>query len=130
MKPLVHPAIADVPIEAILHALADPVRAALFYEIVYQDGARNCTKLLGLLGTAVPKSTLSHHLRVLRQAGLIRGERQGVEMRHTSRYEEVEARYPGLLLAIVSAHATQLESKRTKTRQRGSRTNRAQKATK
>ena len=120
MKPLVHPAIEDVPLEAILHALADPARVSLFYEIVYQEGPKNCTKLVSVLEKSIPKSTLSQHMRILREAGLIRGERHGHEMRHTSRYEEVDASYPGLLYAIIAAHAAQIgiRKKQRKPRQR------------
>ena len=121
MKPLVHPAIENVPLEAILHALADPVRVALFFEIVNQEDPENCTKLVSMLDTPIPKSTLSQHMRILREAGLIRGERHGVEMRNTSRFLEVDARYPGLLLAIVTAHAVQIEAKKKRDGRRGSR---------
>ena len=122
MKPLVHPDIDNVPLEAILHALSDPVRVALFFEIVYQEGPRNCTKLVSVLDEPIPKSTLSQHMRILREAGLIRGERHGVEMRNTSRYGEVDERYPGLLLAIVTAHAVQIQAKKKRSGRRGSRT--------
>ncbi len=122
MKPLVHPAIEDVPLEAILHALTDPVRVALFAEVVHQDGPSNCTKLVSVLEKPIPKSTLSLHMRVLREAGLIRGERHGVEMRNTSRFAEVDARYPGLLAAIATAHTIQIESRRKRKTRGGSRT--------
>jgi DNA-binding transcriptional ArsR family regulator len=122
MKPLVHPAIEDVPLEAILHALADPVRVALFFDLVYQEGPKNCTKLVSVLEKPIPKSTLSQHMRILREAGLIRGERHGHEMRNTSRYEEVDAFYPGLLLAIITAHAIQTEARKKRDRRHGSRT--------
>jgi DNA-binding transcriptional ArsR family regulator len=56
---------------------------------------------------AIPKSTLSEHFRALREAGLIHGERRGVEMHNTSRCAEIEERFPGLLLAIVNAHSIQ-----------------------
>jgi DNA-binding transcriptional ArsR family regulator len=56
---------------------------------------------------AIPKSTLSQHFRVLREAGLIRGERRGVEMHNTSRCAEIEQRFPGLIAAIVHAHTIQ-----------------------
>jgi DNA-binding transcriptional ArsR family regulator len=56
---------------------------------------------------AIPKSTLSQHFRALREAGLIRGERRGVEMHNTSRCAEIEERFPGLLRAIVNAHTIQ-----------------------
>ena len=112
MKPLIHPAIEEVPLGAILYALADPVRVALFAEIVAQECARNCTKLVRVLENPIPKSTLSQHLRILREAGLIRGERHGVEMRNTSRCAEIEARYPGLILSIVGAHEIQSEAEK------------------
>jgi DNA-binding transcriptional ArsR family regulator len=56
---------------------------------------------------AIPKSTLSQHFKALREAGLIRGERQGVEMRNTSRCAEIDKRFPGLIAAIVKAHNIQ-----------------------
>ena len=112
MKPLVHPAIEDVPLAAILHALADPVRVALFAKIVAQECPRNCTMLLSVLDAPIPKSTLSQHLRILREAGLIHGERHGVEMRNAARCAEIESHYPGLLPSIVSAHEIQMEAEK------------------
>ena len=55
----------------------------------------------------IPKSSLSQHFRVLREAGLIRSERHGVEMRTFARSAEVEARFPGLLGAILDAYQTE-----------------------
>ncbi len=118
MKPLIHPAIEEVPVAAILYALADPVRVALFAEIVAQECARNCTNLVRVLEKPIPKSTLSQHLRLLREAGLIRGERHGVEMRNTSRCAEVEAHYPGLIRSIVDAHEVQNRAAKKRSRRR------------
>lgn len=118
VKPLIHPAIEHVPLGAILHALADPVRVALFAEIVAQDCPRNCTMLLSVLDKPIPKSTLSQHMRILREAGLIRGERHGVEMRNTARCSEIDARYPGLILSIVAAHEIQIEAEKKRVRRR------------
>lgn len=108
MRPLIHPEIEDVPVEAILHALSDPVRVAIYAEIVGQDCSQNCSTFLQVLDKPIPKSTLSQHFKILREAGLIRSERRGVEMHNTSRCTEVEQRYPGLLAAIVKAHNIQL----------------------
>ena len=58
----------------------------------------------------IPKSTLSQHFKVLREAGLIRSERHGVEMQNTSRCQEIESRFPGLLPAIINAHSIQSAS--------------------
>jgi hypothetical protein len=43
-------------------------------------------------------------MKVLREAGLIRGERHGIEMRNHSRCAEVEERFPGLVAAILRAY--------------------------
>lgn len=108
MRPLLHPDIEDVPVEAILHALSDPVRVAIYADIVYKECSQTCSTFLHVLNRPIPKSTLSQHFKVLREAGLIRSERRGVEMHNTSRLAEVDQRYPGLIAAIVTAHNIQL----------------------
>ncbi len=122
MKPLIHPAIEDVPLAAILNALADPVRVALFAGVIAQQDPRNCTKLGSVLDRPIPKSTLSQHFRVMREAGLIRGERHGVEMRNSSRHEEIEVYYPGLLTSIVGAHEIQIAAEKKRASRRARKT--------
>src|SRR5438128_12310944 len=107
MRPLFHPSIDEVTVEAILHALADPVRVAIYAEIIRSGCSRSCSSLLNVSEKAVPKSTLSQHFKVLREAGLIRSERHGVEMQNSSRCAEIERRFPGLIPAILAAHAAQ-----------------------
>ena len=107
VRPLFHPSLEDITVEGILHALSDPVRVAIFADIVAQECSHNCSMFLSVSDKAIPKSTLSQHFRALRDAGLIRGERRGVEMYNTSRCAEIEERFPGLLLAIVNAHSIQ-----------------------
>lgn len=119
MRPLTHPSIDDISVEGILHALSDPVRVAIFSDIVGSDCAHNCSSFLTVSEKAIPKSTLSQHFRILREAGLIRGERHGVEMYNVSRCDEVEQRFPGLIKAIVTAHNIQsMEHKRSSKRTR------------
>jgi DNA-binding transcriptional ArsR family regulator len=107
VRPLFHPSLEEITVEGILHALSDPVRAAIFADIVSQECPQTCSMFLTVSDRAVPKSTLSQHFRALREAGLIRGERRGVEMHNTSRCEEIEERFPGLLRAIINAHTIQ-----------------------
>jgi len=108
MRPPFHPSSEDVTVEAILHALSDPVRVAIYAQIVGADCPQNCSNFLNISKKPIPKSTLSQHFKALREAGLIRGERQGVEMRNTSRCAEIDKRFPGLIAAIVKAHNIQL----------------------
>jgi DNA-binding transcriptional ArsR family regulator len=107
MKPLVHPSLDDITLEGVLHALSDPVRVAIFADIAGSDCSQKCSDFLTVSEKVVPKSTLSQHFKVLREAGLIRGERRGVEMQNTSRCLEIDQRFPGLIAAIVSAYNIQ-----------------------
>jgi len=103
MRPLIHPSIEDV----ILHALSDPVRAAIYVELAGSACTNTCSNFLQMSDRSIPKSTLSQHFRALREAGLVRSERHGVEMHNTSRCNEIEQRFPGLLPAILNAHRVQ-----------------------
>jgi DNA-binding transcriptional ArsR family regulator len=104
MRPLFHPSIEDLQPAAILHALSDPVRAAIFTDIAQQGCVQACSTFASVGDRVIPKSSLSQHFRILREAGLIRSERHGVEMRNSSRCGEVDLRFPGLLAAILEAY--------------------------
>lgn len=111
MRPLFHPSAQDLTVEGVLHALSDPVRVAIYADIVGVGCSQNCSSFLRVSEKNIPKSTLSQHFKILREAGLIRGERHGVEMRITSRCAEIEKRFPGLIPAIVDAYAGQWKGK-------------------
>jgi DNA-binding transcriptional ArsR family regulator len=111
MRPLFHPSIEDVTVETILHTLSDPVRAAIYMNIAASDCPQVCSSFLRVSEKDIPKSTLSQHFKALREAGLIRGERRGVEMHNVSRCDEVNKRFPGLIPAIINAHKVQGSSK-------------------
>lgn len=109
MRPLLHPSLDDVRLETILHALSDPVRTAIFAQLAGAGCVQGCSSFAQVGDRVIPKSSLSQHFRILREAGLIHSERHGVEMRNTVRCAEVDARFPGLLAAILAAHARQAE---------------------
>ena len=108
-----HPAMEDVTVEAILHALSNPARVAIYADIASSECSQNCSNFLKIREKQIPKSTLSQHFKALREAGLIRGERQGVEMQNTSRCAELNQRFPGLIPAIMNAHNIQLAQEKT-----------------
>lgn len=103
MRPLFHPSIEDVTVESILHALADPARVAIFAGLAGSTCALTCSNFSTVDEKPIPKSTLSQHFKILREGGLIRSERRGVEMLNSSRCSEIDARFPGLLAAILNA---------------------------
>src|ERR1700727_3080712 len=111
MRPLFHPSLEDVTVEAVLHALSDPVRVAIFADIAASNCSQNCSNFVNFSERPIPKSTLSLHFKALREAGLIRSDRRGVEMHNTSRCVEVDHRFPGLIAAIVNAHNVQSKQK-------------------
>ena len=65
MRPLFHPSIDDVTVEAILYALSDPVRVAIFADIAGSNCSQNCTNFVNVNEKPIPKSTLSQHFKVL-----------------------------------------------------------------
>ena len=120
MKPLFHPSIEDITVEGILHALSDPVRVHIFAEIARAQCAQTCSAFLEVGDRSVPKSTLSQHFKALRDAGLIKSVRKGVEMHNSSRCDEIDVRFPGLLPAIINSHKVQSERQRRAQRKKRS----------
>jgi DNA-binding transcriptional ArsR family regulator len=104
VRPLPHPAAADITVEGILYALSDPVRVQIYAEIARSECPRTCSNFLKLDNRTLPKSTLSQHFKVLRESGLIRSERKGVEMHNTSRCADLKERYGGMVAAILAAY--------------------------
>ncbi len=100
MTRFVHPGTAQITLAGVLGALADPVRLRLVKRLLAKrHGCLSCTE--AAVGAELPKSTLSHHFRVLREAGVIHTEKSGVENRNRVRWEELNERFPGLLAAIM-----------------------------
>ncbi len=109
-KTLEHPSLETITVAAILHALADPVRAAIVRELRGSTTGMSCVETSQRLGLEMPKSTCSQHYRVLREAGLIMCEREGVELRSRLRLRELNARFPGLLDSILKAYRRTTEA--------------------
>ena len=107
MKPLYHPSIKEITVEGLLYALADPVRVQIYAEIAKADCPKTCSAFLNLKNIKLPKSTLSNHFKILREAGLIRSERKGTEMHNVTRCAEIREKFGDLLREIVEAYAKQ-----------------------
>lgn len=88
---------AALEVIAVLHALADPVRLDLVRQLSESDAPIAC----GRFDTTVAKSTLSHHFRILREAGIIVTHREGGLALNVLCTAELEAAFPGLLRAIL-----------------------------
>jgi DNA-binding transcriptional ArsR family regulator len=100
MAALPHPAMEDVGLTTVLQALSDPVRLRLV-ALLLEGDTRSCAP--EFWDVEVHKSTLSHHYKVLREAGLtlthVHGRTRSVELRRA----ELEERFPGLLTFLSAA---------------------------
>jgi DNA-binding transcriptional ArsR family regulator len=96
---LPEPAVEDVDLAAVMHALSDPVRLEIAARLV--DGPEACAALGD--NVEVHKSTMSHHYRVLREAGVTRTEIRGRQRWMSLRTADLDARFPGLIGAVTGA---------------------------
>src|SRR4029434_6581592 len=78
MRPLHHPNLEEVTVEGVLYALSDPVRARIYARLAASDCTQTCSAFLNVQESPLPKSTLSHHFRILREAGPILREPRAV----------------------------------------------------
>lgn len=88
----------DIALTQVLHALSDPVRMQIVLKIA-KSGEVAC----GAFDIPMPKSTLSHHFKVLRESGILATRRDGNEWVNSLRFEDLEARFPGVITAIIAA---------------------------
>jgi DNA-binding transcriptional ArsR family regulator len=95
---LFHPALDQLELAAVLHALSDPVRLRIVAGLARGD-ERTC----GSFELPVTKSTCTHHFKVLREAGVIHQRTAGTARFNTLRREDLEARFPGLLDAVLAS---------------------------
>lgn len=98
MPRFTHPRLEDVPLDLALHALADPARLAMVARLAGAEQL-SCT---ATSCDGVPRSTLSNHLKLLRAAGLVETAQKGREAINTLRRAEFDARFPGLLDAVLA----------------------------
>jgi DNA-binding transcriptional ArsR family regulator len=82
---------------SVLHALSDPARLAIVRHLASDH---ECT--CGGFDLDLSKATLSHHYRVLREAGVVKTRPDGRRRYLSLRQEDLESRFPGLLEAVLS----------------------------
>lgn len=99
MAILFHPSKDDITLPSVLYALGDPIRLAITKRIAAGDEL-TCAETFPF---PVAKSTLSHHLRILREAGIIFARKQGREYHNSLRREELDSLFPQLLDAVLGA---------------------------
>jgi len=102
MDDVVEPPAADMELPRVLAALADPHRLAAV-RWVAANGESWCTQVMQEAGLAMSKSTFSHHLRILREAGIFTKRIQGTRGYVSLRKPDLDSRFPGLIDAVLVA---------------------------
>ena len=99
MRTLAHPDRGELQLDAVLSALSDPVRRQIVGQLAEGPDDQACSAFQ----LPVSKSTSTHHFRVLREAGVIQQHYRGTAILNSLRAADVEARFPGLLQAVLQA---------------------------
>jgi DNA-binding transcriptional ArsR family regulator len=98
VRTVVHPPLQELSLVEVLQALSDPVRLEVVKRLAGQPEELPC----GALNGRVSKSTLSHHLKVLRDCGVTRTRVVGTQRLVSLRRNELDERFPGLLDSVLS----------------------------
>ncbi|MEB3268509.1 MAG: metalloregulator ArsR/SmtB family transcription factor [Leptolyngbya sp.] len=98
MRPIYHPDPKDLTLEGVLYALGDPVRLEIVRRLA-TEGELPCVAI----AVPVAKSTLSHHFKILREAGVLTCRKQGTQHMNSLRRADLDGRFPGLLDAVLKA---------------------------
>ncbi|MFD0199459.1 ArsR/SmtB family transcription factor [Saccharothrix carnea] len=96
---LAHPERDEIRITTVLQALADPVRLQIVRALAMHEEGLSC----GVLPLGVTASTLTHHVRTLREAGVVRVRPQGTSRISSLRRDDLDALFPGLLDGVLAA---------------------------
>ncbi|WP_242442242.1 ArsR/SmtB family transcription factor [Streptomyces sp. CB02460] len=104
-RALPHPAREEIRLEAVLHALSDPVRLSVVRELAAAGAELTCS----CFELPVTKSTSTHHFRVLRESGIVQQTYRGTAKMNGLRRDDLDALFPGLLDRVLEAAAGQAE---------------------
>ena len=107
-KELHHPDRDQIDLSAVLEALSEPTRRDIVLRLL-NDGESPCQAS----GDFAPKTNLSYHFARLREAGITRTRVLGPYRMISVRVDDLNARFPGLLDAIVAAARAAAQSKET-----------------
>ncbi|MDR3567732.1 MAG: helix-turn-helix domain-containing protein [Syntrophobacteraceae bacterium] len=90
----------EITLSGVLHALSDPVRLEIVQKLA-RSGQISC----GCFGLTMPKSSLSHHFKVLRSSGVVATRREGKNWVNSLRKEDLDVLFPGVIDSILAASA-------------------------
>jgi len=92
------PKTADLQLTAVLYALSDETRLQIVRSL-----ANTHEIACSYFDIHMPKSSLSHHFRVLRTAGVITTRKEGTALLNRLRKEDLDNRFPGVLKSVLAS---------------------------
>jgi DNA-binding transcriptional ArsR family regulator len=95
------PDLASTDVLTVLQALSDPVRLQIVRQLAANDDGKGL--MCNQLQLPVAKSTGSHHLKTLANAGITAEQEAGTCKYVRLRRDELEQRFPGLLESVLQA---------------------------
>lgn len=99
MRQIKHPNIEQVELTDIMYALSDPTRIEIVTLLAKAGKKLTC----GEVDLNRPKSSMSHHFKILRSAGLVETVIEGTEHMNSLRLDEIEQKFPGVLSSVIKA---------------------------
>ncbi len=96
MKFVTHPQVQDLDLAKVLQALSDPLRLRLVRMLAAEEDLPCAALCLGR-----PRSSMSHHFKIMIDAGLLRVDVVGNTHRNNLRLNDLESRFPGLMKSIL-----------------------------
>jgi DNA-binding transcriptional ArsR family regulator len=97
VREIKHPQLEQIELTDLMHALSDPARVEIVRCMARERRPLTCSDL----DLDRPKSSMSHHFKILRAAGLIETRIEGKEHLNTLRTAELEKKFPGLVKALL-----------------------------
>lgn len=97
---------ADLQLTAVLYALSDEIRLRIVQRLDQADEIA-----CGYFDIDMPKSSLSHHFRVLRTAGVVTTRKNGTALMNRLRRADLDARFPGLLDSVLASVGNKTKAK-------------------
>lgn len=91
-----HPTPEEFMLARVLSALSDPTRLEMVKRLKDNQEHDSLT-----LAEDIPRSTLTYHTKILREAGITRSRGQGRTCMISLRTKELDQRFPGLLETII-----------------------------
>ncbi|WP_229006927.1 helix-turn-helix transcriptional regulator [Methylophilus sp. Leaf408] len=97
MRQIKHPSLDQVELTDIMYALSDPTRLEIVGRLASAGRKMTC----GEFDLNRPKSSMSHHFKILRAAGLVETLIEGTEHLNALRVKEIEQKFPGVLQSVL-----------------------------